>query len=90
MKSASASAHHSSLSSVSLSGCCAARSRAWEKSSGRQYSSQTSLPGSCTPGANLLIVSGEKSQGALSSLVQAHQPPEYMARLPNISKYCTA
>lgn len=38
---------------------------------------------------NLLIVCGEKSQGALSSLVQAHQSPEYVARLPNISKYCT-
>jgi len=36
-----------------------------------------------------LIVSGEKSQGALSSFVQAHQPSLYMARLPNISKYCT-
>ena len=41
------------------------------------------------PGANRRRVSGEKSQGGLSSLEQAHQPSLYMARLPNISKYCT-
>jgi hypothetical protein len=61
----------------------AVRQIAWYQRSAER-SSQTSLSGSYTPGANLLIVCGEKSQGALSSLVQAHQSPEYLARLPNI------
>ena len=39
-------------------------------------------------GRTAAIVSGERSHGSRSGRDAAHQPSLYMARLPNISKYC--
>ena len=86
----SASFHHRSWSSWTLLGCCAATFSACEKSSARLYSSQpTSRSGSQSAcGPNCLSVAGDKSHGMRLGLEAAHQPSLYIARLPNISKYC--
>ena len=56
----------------------------------RSYSSHgASRSGSQSEsGPNRCIVSDEKSHGIRSGLDAAHQPSRYIARLPNISKYC--
>ena len=63
---------------------------AWEKSVVRSYSSQpTSRSGSqSASGPNGASVGGDMSQGRRSGREAAHQPSLYIARAPNISKYC--
>ena len=85
----SASSQNSSLSSVSFSGCLCGEVVGLREVVGQvvELPDVVARDRTC-PGANRARVCGDTSQGMRSSLAQAHQPSLYMARLPNISKYC--